>query len=137
MELDFAFLADAADVTLGKLFVLGGAFDTIHVQTLPSNHPSLAVVLRLLLVPHDLDRKHMIEIQLRDADGKPVATAKGEMVVPKSPESPQGWKQAVLLPLRFFSVPFQSAGHYAIEIVLDGEMAKAIPLRVVQIPKSS
>ena len=56
MDLDFAFLADAADVSLGKLFVLGGAFDTIHVSSLPAIHPALAVVLRLLLGPMDLDR---------------------------------------------------------------------------------
>jgi hypothetical protein len=135
MDLDFAFLADAADVSLGKLFVLGGAFDTIHVPAFPATHPVLAVVLRLLLGPIDLDRKHDLEILLLDADGRHVASAQGELMVPKSPDAPQGWKQAVILPLRFFNVPFQQTGHYSIEIVVDGSMVKAIPLRVVQAPK--
>lgn len=135
MDLDFAFLADAADVSLGKLFVLGGAFDTIHVAALPANHPVLAVAVRLLLGPNDLDRKHDLEILLLDADAKHIASAKGELMVPKSPDSPQGWKQAVILPLRFLNVPFHNAGHYSIEILLDGTMAKAIPLRVVHTPK--
>jgi hypothetical protein len=134
MELDFAFLADAADVSMGKLFVMGGAFDTIQVPGVPAAHPSLAVVVRLLLSPADLDRKHELQILLLDADAHHIASANGELMVPKSPDSPQGWKQSVILPLRFFNVPFKQAGHYSIEILTDGKMLKAIPLRVVTIP---
>lgn len=136
MELDFAFLADAADVSLGKLFVLGGAFDTIHVPAFPATHPVLAVVLRLLLGPHDLDRKQNLEILLLDADARHVASARGELTVPKSPDSPAGWKQTVILPLRFFNVPFQQAGHYSVEILIEEKMVKAIPLRVIPAPKN-
>lgn len=132
MDLDFALLADAADVSMGKLYVMGGAFDTIHVPAFPAIHPLLAVVLRLLLGPHDLDRKHTLQILLLDADAKHIASAQGELTVPKSPGSPQGWKQAVILPLRFFNVPFQEMGHYSLEILVDGTMTKAIPLRVMQ-----
>jgi hypothetical protein len=135
MDLDFAFLADAADVPLGKLYVLGGAFDTIHVPAFPAVHPVLAVVLRLLLGPTDLDRKHDLEILLLDADARHVASARGDLAVAKSPDSPPGWKQAVILPLRFFNVPFQQPGHYSIEILTAGKMVKAIPLRVIQTPK--
>jgi hypothetical protein len=131
MELDFAFLADAADVSAGKLNVLGGAFDTINVAGFPAMHPVLAVVLRLLLSPIDLDRKHALQILLLDADGKHVASASGELLVPKSDASPAGWKQAVMLPLRFFNVPFAAEGHYSIEILSNDNMLKAIPLRVI------
>ncbi|OGR93610.1 MAG: hypothetical protein A2992_09560 [Elusimicrobia bacterium RIFCSPLOWO2_01_FULL_59_12] len=137
MDLDFAFLADAADVAMGKLFVMGGAFDTIHVAGFPATHPALAVVLRLLLKPHDLDRKHQLEIQLLDADGRKIASAPGELSVAKSPDSPSGWKQPFLLPLRFLNTPFQKAGHYSIEILINGELAKTIPLRVMQAPKTA
>ncbi len=135
MELDFAFLADAADVPMGKLFVMGGAFDTIHVPGFPASHPTLAVVIRLLLSPNDLDRKHKLEVLLLDADAHHIASANGELVVPKSPGSPAGWKQSVILPLRFMNVPFKSPGHYSIEILMDEKMVKAIPLRVLETPK--
>jgi len=135
MELDFALLADAADVAMGKLYVLGGAFDTIHVQKVPATHPVLAVVLRLLLSPNDLDRRHQLQVLLLNADGKQLASANGELSVPKSPNSPPGWKQAVLLPLRFINLPFQEAGHYSIEILMNDHLAKAIPLRVVVAPQ--
>jgi len=135
VELDFAFLADAADVASGKMFVLGGAFDTIHVQALPATHPVLAVAMRLLLSPNDLDRQHALEILLLDADGKTIASAKGDLTVAKSPDSPPGWKQAVILPLRFMNVPFKEAGHYSIEILVNTHLLKAIPLRVISIPK--
>lgn len=135
MELDIALLADAAEVALGKLYVMGGAFDTIQVAGFPATHPSLAVVLRLLLSPVDLDRKHQLEIMLLDADAHHIASAQGELFVPKSPDSPAGWKQAVILPLRFFNVPFRAEGHYSVEILINGNMAKAIPLRVLQTHK--
>ena len=135
MELDFAFLADAADVSMGKLFVMGGAFDTIHVAGFPAVHPMLAVVVRLLFKPHDLDRKHKLEILLLDADAHHIASANGELMVPKSPDAPAGWKQAVILPLRFLNVPFKQTGHYSFEILADGQMLKAIPLRIIQAPK--
>jgi hypothetical protein len=135
MELDFAFLADAADVSMGKLFVLGGAFDTIHVTSFPASHPTLAVVMRLLLSPIDLDRKHKLEVLLLDADAHHIASASGELMVAKAPESPAGWKQAIILPLRFLNVPFGHDGHYSIEILADGNMLKAIPLRVIPTPK--
>jgi hypothetical protein len=135
VELDFAFLSDAADVSMGKLFVMGGAFDTINVASFPASHPTLAVVFRLLLSPNDLDRKHKLAILLLDADAHHIASANGELMVPKAPDSPAGWKQAVILPLRFFNVPFKEAGHYSIEILANDNMLKAIPLRVVQAPK--
>ena len=137
MDLDFAFLADAADVSMGKLFVLGGAFDTIYVPSMPATHPVLAVVVRLLLSPIDLDRKHSFEVLLLDADAHHIASAKGDLTVPKSPDSPAGWKQSVILPLRFFNVPFKQPGHYSIEILTNGKMLKAIPLRVVEAPKQA
>jgi len=136
MDLDFALLADAADVSMGKLYVMGGAFDTIHVQQLPATHPVLAVVVRLLLGPTDVDRQHKMEVLLLNADGKHVASANGELTVPKAPNSPAGWKQAVILPLRFMNVPFKEAGHYSIEILINGELAKAIPLRVISTPQA-
>ena len=130
MELDFAFLADAADVSMGKLYVMGGAFDTIHVPGFPASHPTVAVVIRLLLSPMDLDRTHKLEVLLLDADAHHIASANGELMVPKAPGSPPGWKQSVMLPLRFMNVPFKAEGHFSIEILVDGKMVKAIPLRV-------
>lgn len=134
MDLDFALLADAADVAMGKLYVMGGAFDTIHVPQFPAQHPVLAVVMRLLLGPLDLDRQHQLEILLLDADARHIASAQGQLTVPKAPGAPAGWKQAVILPLRFFNVPFKEQGHYSIEILVDGAVTKVIPLRVMRVP---
>ena len=132
MELDFALLADAADVASGKLFVMGGAFDTIYVPNFPATHPVLAVVFRLLLGPMDLDRKHLLDVTLVDADGRKIASAPGELTAAKSPDLPAGWKQPFVLPLRFLNTPFEKPGHYSIEIIINDALIKAIPLRVVQ-----
>ncbi|WP_410960876.1 DUF6941 family protein, partial [Salmonella sp. SAL4360] len=64
-----------------------------------------------------------------DADAHHLASANGELIVPKAPHSPAGWKQTVILPLRFFNIAFRQGGHYSIEILVNGTMLKAIPLR--------
>ena len=47
MEIDLAFLADAATVDVsGKLNILG-IFDRLSVPELPGHHPHLSLVLRL------------------------------------------------------------------------------------------
>src|SRR5688572_26455366 len=120
MDLDFAFLADAADMASSKLYVMGGAFDTVYVPSFPATHPVLAVVMRLLFGPLDLDRKHKLDVVLLDADGKNLATAQSELIVSKSPDLPAGWKQPFTLPLRFLNTPFEKTGHYSIEILLNG-----------------
>ena len=44
---DVALLADAVQAVRGKLFILGGGWDTLWVQRFPARHPSLAIGLRL------------------------------------------------------------------------------------------
>jgi hypothetical protein len=136
VDLDFAFLADSADVASSKLYVMGGAFDTIYVQSFPAVHASLAVVIRLLLNPHDLDRKHKLDIVLLDADGRQIASAPSELIVNKTSDLPAGWKQPFTLPMRFFNTPFHAAGHYLIEILMNGTTLKTIPLRVILSPQN-
>jgi hypothetical protein len=48
---DVALLADAVQAVRGKLFILGGGWDTLWVRSFPARHPSLAIGLRLR-VPH-------------------------------------------------------------------------------------
>jgi hypothetical protein len=135
MDLDFAFLADAADVASSKLYVLGGAFDTIYVPGFPATHPVLAVVMRLLMWPADVDRKHKLDVVLADTDGHTIATASTELMVSKSPDLPPGWKQPFTFPLRFLNTPFNKEGHYSIEIHFNANIVKTIPLRVLQAPQ--
>ncbi|MBI4677917.1 MAG: hypothetical protein HY748_10075 [Elusimicrobia bacterium] len=133
MEIDFAFLADCAEVNQGKMSVLGGAFDTIWVEKLPAIHPRLSFVLRLVLSPSEMGRKHSLEINIVDEDGKRIATVGGELSVgSRSPDLPAGWRQGFLSVMNFQHLTFTKFGNYCFEIVANNSSLKSVALRVAQ-----
>ena len=89
MRLTTAMLADAAQVQGGKLFVLGGGFDTISVRSLPVVHRSLAVALVAVVSPEERHRDLEIVIGLIDEDGQSLGVeAKGKLRVGAPPNLP-------------------------------------------------
>ena len=133
MEVDFAFLADAAEVANGKLHLVGGAFDTIWAQQVPLNYPRLSLAIRLFFSAAELDRKHKVEIRIVNDDGKTIQPAVGgELEVSKSPNLPKGWKQGFMTVMNFTNLSFPAFGDYSFELVIDNRNEKSIPLRIVQ-----
>jgi len=132
MEVDFAFLADAAEALNGKIYVLGGAFDTIWASNVPVVYPRMSLVMRLLFSPAEVGRKHKLEINIMDADGKRIAAVGGDLQVGQSPDVPAGWKHGFLTVLNFGNLRFEKLGDYSIEIAANNFSLKPISLRVAQ-----
>ncbi|MBI4064191.1 MAG: hypothetical protein HY401_07820 [Elusimicrobia bacterium] len=131
MELDFAFLADAAEVTNGKLYVIGGAFDTLCVRELPASWPRLTLVMRFLLTPAESGRPHALEIIVLDEDGKKIVNLSSSLNVERPPNMLSGTKQSVPIALNFFNARFDKKGSYSIEILVNGTSLKSIPLKIL------
>ena len=69
-EIDYAFLADAAETQPGhKFHVLGGGITRIGGRTFPLRHPHLALVVGLLVTAPETEREHELRIVLLDPDG--------------------------------------------------------------------
>ena len=82
MRLTTAMLADAAQVQGGKLFVLGGGFDTISARTVPVVHRSLTLAMVAEVDPDERHRDLEIAIVLVDEDGQALdVEAKGKLRV--------------------------------------------------------
>ena len=135
MELDFAFLADSGEVTGGKIYVLGGAVDTVWTEVLPMVVPRMTLVMRFLATPAEAGRKHAVEIVVIDADGKKTASVGGEMAIERPPGLPMGMKHSLPLALNFFNMKFERSGAYSIEILVNGSSMKSLPLRIFEKPK--
>ena len=62
MKLALAVLADAAvaNPVDGKMYILGGGFDTLAVQQFPVQVPALALALRVLVSPSECGRPHKL-----------------------------------------------------------------------------
>jgi len=67
---DVALLADAVQAVRGKLFILGGGWDTLWVARFPARHPSLAIGLRLRVPVSWNERSLKLSVELQDEDGK-------------------------------------------------------------------
>ena len=131
MRLTAAFLADAAQVTAGKLYVLGGAFDTITTRSFPAVHRSLAVVLVAEVGPGDRNRDLQIRIKLLDEDGTGLGIeSQGNLRVGAPSALPAGASSLVPLVSAFANVRFPTPGGYVFNISQeDGELGH-VPFRV-------
>lgn len=132
MEVDFAFLADGADAVNGKIYVMGGAFDTIWAKEAPIVHPKLSLVLRLVLDSVELDRQHQLEIVVMDEDGKGIAKVGGPLEIKKNPQAYKGWPQPFLTVMNFVNLTFPKFGDYSFRIVFNNNSVKPISLRIAQ-----
>ena len=132
MELDFAFLADSAQAVGGKLFVLGGAFDTINAPKVPVIHNTMSLAVRLLFDVSEIGRHHQLEVDIVDADGRRIARAGGPLFLEKNPHTPAGWNQGFLAVVNFINLKFEKFGDYGVKIIFNNTTIKSIPLRVIE-----
>jgi hypothetical protein len=135
MRLTSAMLADAAQVQAGKLFVLGGGFDTISVRSVPAVHRSLTLPMVAEIDPDERQRDLELMIRLIDEDGTSVGVeAKGRLRVGAPPNLPPGSSSVVPIVSPFHNITFPDAKGYAFVVSLNDTELARITFRVVQVP---
>lgn len=128
-------LADAAQVQGGKLFVLGGGFDTISARTVPVVHRSLSLAMVAEISPEERHRDLEIGIVLVDEDGQPMEVeARGKLRVGAPPNLPPGSTSIVPIVSPFHNIQFPEAKGYAFVVTLEDEELARIQFRVVKVP---
>jgi hypothetical protein len=128
MDVAFAMLADAANISReGKLNILG-AFDRIYGSKFPLTWPRMVLVTRFVASAAEYGQEKALEIVTLDADGKRLGQATGKMRVPTG-QSGRQLKINHVLPM---AMTFPGPGQYSIEILVNGEPKAAVPLDVVQ-----
>ncbi|MCH8160934.1 MAG: hypothetical protein IIB88_03460 [Chloroflexi bacterium] len=128
MEVAFAMLADAANVSReGKLNILG-AFDRIYGTKFPLHWPRMVLVTRFEASAAEFGSEKSLEIITMDADGKKLGKASGKMKIGEGRTGRQ-IKINHVLPM---GMTFPAPGEYSIEILVNGESKATVPLEVVQ-----
>ena len=134
MRLTVAMLADSAQVSAGKLYVLGGAFDTINARNFPAAVRGLSVVLVAEVGPGDRNRDLPIAIRLLDEDGNALGVeSRGMMRVGEPSTLPAGASTLVPLVASFLGVRFAKPGGYVFMLEHEGEELGRIPFRVREV----
>ncbi len=134
-EIDFAFLADAAQTVPGQKFnVLGGGINRIGGSNFPLRQPHLCLVVGLIVTASELGQEHAIRFVLLDPDGGEVTGATGSLVAKGSHD---GRDNLVTFSIDLWNVAFPAPGDYSVRILLNGSERKRLPLQIVRRPEPS
>jgi hypothetical protein len=134
MKLTSAMLADAAQVQGGKLFVLGGGFDTISVRSLPAVHRTLTLAMVAEVEPDERQRDLELLISLIDEDGTDMGVqAKGRLRVGAPPNLPPGSSSIVPIVSPFHNITFPAAKGYTFVVSLNNNELARIAFRVIEL----
>ena len=139
-SVDFALIADAVQAVGGKLYVMGGGWDTLWVRQLPARHHSLAIGARFRIPWTDAGRRLSMTIDLQDEDGNSVfgsGPLKHSLTVGRPPGLPDGSDIGVVRAFTFNNVPFSKAGGFSFAIAIAGQERKRIRFNVRERPAPS
>lgn len=134
MKLTSAMLADAAQVQSGKLYVLGGGFDTISVRQLPATHRSISLAMVAEVGPDERQQDLELIVQLVDEDGAELGVmAKGKLRVGAPPNLPPGSPSIVPIVSPFHNITFAEAKGYAFVVSMNDTELTRVKFRVVKV----
>lgn len=135
MRFTAAMLADAAQVSSGKLYVLGGAFDTISARSFPAIHRSLTLALVAEVGPADRNRDLELVIRLVNEDGAETGVESiGKLRVGAPSQLPAGAMTLVPMTSVFMNIRFPKPGGYVFVVEHEGRELTRVPFRLRQAP---
>ena len=130
MELDFALLAKAAEMSdSGLMSLVGGGFDGIAVEKLPATLPPFAVVARFSAGQDEVQKEHSISFELVSPSGEIKRFVDRSRIEfsPSEHESRLSHASGIAM----IGFKFESAGKYQIRLFTNDQLAKTLDLYVV------
>ncbi len=139
MQLAYAILADNAQVMPdGKFTIFSGGIEVLTAPSLPALTPSLAIVIRLVLEPGEIDIQHHFHVELLNPDGENLLSSdSGKQFTPNKntpviPDLPLSY----MFVLNFPGLIFLAAGKHMFRLFVDGTLIGEIPMFIVESSKS-
>ncbi|MGH7235554.1 MAG: DUF6941 family protein [Nitrospiraceae bacterium] len=132
MNVTMAVLADGANLSQeGKLNILG-IFDALYAESFPTIHPEMKLVVQLEAGIAEVGKVHQVEIQLMDSDGRKPFVVNGQVVV-GDVKPGTVFKTNSILNIR--GVTFEKPGDFVFNILVNGDVKKQVPLKVMEAQK--
>jgi hypothetical protein len=124
MEVDFLLLADGAQVSGEKLYVMGGGWTVVWSQTFPLAH-NAALAVGVMVDWPQTNQRHSIEVALLTGDGQQIGPPLfgGEFEVGRPPGIPAGAAQRFML-AGSVVLNLEAPGLYEIVVRLNGTDVK-------------
>ncbi len=131
MQVEIFAISDAATSENGKLNILG-AFDTIWVRQFPALYPHCAVAVRMRFLSLE-QGNHSLVVRFMDADGVnilPPATGSFSIAMPETQRT-----TSADIVLNIQALNLIKPGEYALELIVNGENLRSLPLFVKEHPR--
>lgn len=127
-DIEYAFLADAADARPGHKFaVIGGGVTRLGGPQFPLRHPHLALVCGLTVTTPEFGAEHDLQFVLLTPEGKQLSNATAKVLASGPPD---GRDTVLTFSLDMWNLSFPTPGDYSIRILVDGSERKRLPLVV-------
>ena len=128
MDIEYALLADYAEMVGGKLYVMGGGWDTSTQPTMPVQL-RVAVAVGVRVGWEETNQQLPIKVLFEDDDGHELVRIDGQMNVGRPPTLPPGATQLAQMAA---NVPLNITQHGGYRIIVRaGEGPNAAPDRVL------
>lgn len=125
-DIDYAFLADAADARPGQKFaVLGGGVSRIGGAPFPLRHPHIAMVVGLLVTSAELGSEHELRFLLLTPEGEELASAQATILAAGASD---GRDTVLTFSLDLWNLVFPRPGDYSMRILVGTSERKRLPL---------
>jgi hypothetical protein len=127
-EIEYAFLADAAEVQAGaKFHILGGGVSRLNGPAFPFVHPHLSLVVGLRVTSAERSHEHDLGFVVTAPDGAQVANASGRVI---SHGPADASDIVVTIAIDLWNMTLKSPGEYSVRITVNGSERKRLPLVV-------
>jgi hypothetical protein len=129
MDVEFAFLCDAALESGGKVHVLGLGITEVGAVRLPAVHGRISLVTRIAFRRADQGKRHFV-VRVRDGDGQVIAPeVQGEMELRLASDVPLA-RANMLIDLT--NLEFKSWGPHEVTVTIDGDEVVNVALEVAR-----
>lgn len=130
-ELDFMIISDYVRAENGVLHMIAGGFDTISATDVPAVR-NIGIGLSLKLPRTEITEHHTLRLIFHGTDGARIAEVGADLPArSEEPNVPSGQKVGVVAALNM-SLPLPAYGNYSLELLVDGNRKKEVPIYVVR-----
>jgi hypothetical protein len=134
-ELDFMVVSDYVRAENGVLHMIAGGVDTITARSVPTSH-SIGIGLSLKLPRRELAVHHTLRIVFHGTDGTRIAEVGADLPVPSEMPSVSPARTVRVVTALNVSLPLPVFGDYSLELLVNGNRKKEIPIYVVPSPET-
>jgi len=122
IRVEWVILADHAEVVGGKLYLVGGGWDTIALAPGSERDYLLSLAVSLRVPWNQTNERHDLRIVVEDQDGKELASLGGQFEVGRPAGIPAGHPQRFQMAVNHLSITFEAAGAYAVVVSVNGRL---------------